>query len=188
MTVQELVQLQVKARMTPPMPGSEWPPSMYYRYLGELAAVIKARVFVELGTCGGGCARHVALRNKSCKVITLDIMKLPQVTLAEKQAPNMEFVLGDSSAMAATIGPKYTSQIDLLFIDTVHEYDFALRELNAWKPYLAPGAIVCFDDLYREGMDKLWRDLPGQKTGYNDLREMHIGGLPTDGGFGALIL
>jgi hypothetical protein len=37
-------------------------------------------------------------------------------------------------------------------------------------------------------MDRLWRELPGEKTEFHALKELHIAGQPDDGGFGALIL
>lgn len=188
MTVQDLINLIPVAYAMKPLPGYEWPPSIYYRYLAELVSRVNGRVFVELGTCGGGCSRHVALKNPNTTVVTIDIAKLPQVTLAEQQSPNFHFYLGDSVELAKTLGEKYSQQIDVMFIDTVHEYDHVMNEFNAWKQYLAKPAIVCFDDLNREGMDRAWRDLPGLKTGFHDLKTLHIAGAPNDGGFGALIL
>lgn len=185
--ISDLLILKLAAEKTEALPGEHWPPSVYYRFLAELVAFQQSRVFVELGTCGGGCARHVAIRNPLAKVITIDIVKEPQVNLIGDLA-NFEFVQGDSALLADTIGMMYEGRIDTLFIDTVHEYNHVMNEFNSWRPYLAPGAVVAFDDLNREGMDRVWRDLPGQKTEFHALKELHIGGAPNDGGFGAIIL
>jgi predicted O-methyltransferase YrrM len=186
--IQDLLNLKNVARSTLPLSGSQWPPSVYYRYLAELVAFQNSRVFVELGTCGGGCSRNVAVRNPTTTVITIDVVKEPQVNLVEKHVSNFKFVQGDSAELAKTIGEKYKGLIDTLFIDTVHEYNHVMKEFNAWKLYLAPNAVVVFDDLNRNSMDKVWADLPGIKTEFNALKEMHISGSPSDGGFGALIL
>lgn len=188
MTIADLLNLQQQAINMAPQQGPEWPPSVYYRYLGLLLQKLTPKVFVELGTDGGGCARTVARMNPDAKIITIDLVSLKQAQLAAQTTPNMECVLGDSVKTAKTIGAKHRGQISLLFVDTVHEYDHALAEFTAWREYLAPGAVVCFDDLYREGLDRLWADLPEPKTKYHDLAAMHVGGSPTDGGFGALIL
>jgi cephalosporin hydroxylase len=149
---------------------------------------MKPQVFVELGTCGGGAARNVAMVNPDVLVISIDVNKLPQVSLIERDCKNFRFVCGDSVGLAETIGKENTGKIGVMFIDTIHEYQHTMNEFNAWRPYLADGAVVCFDDLNRQGMDRVWRELPGIKTGFSDLSAMHISGSPTDGGFGALII
>lgn len=188
MTIDELLKLKSIAWKMPALHGGEWPPSVYYRYIAELVTIQNSKVFVELGTCGGGCARNVAIKNPKTIVITIDIDPLPQAYLAARQNTNISIHRGDSVELAHVLGLKYIGIIDTLFIDTVHEYDHVMREFHAWKPYLAPGAVVLFDDLNREGMDRVWHDLPGEKTEFSALKEMHIAGSPNDGGFGALIL
>lgn len=36
--------------------------------------------------------------------------------------------------------------VDLLFIDSSHTREATLQEWHAWRPRLAPGALVVFDD------------------------------------------
>jgi cephalosporin hydroxylase len=36
--------------------------------------------------------------------------------------------------------------VDLLFIDSSHEREPTLAEVATWRPVLAPGALVVFDD------------------------------------------
>jgi predicted O-methyltransferase YrrM len=147
---------------------------------------MKPEIFLELGTCGGGASRHVATKNPDVKVISIDVTKLPQVS--EIACPNFQFILGDSIETAKTLGPQYQGKIGIIFIDTIHEYQHTMNEFNAWKSYMAPGGIMFFDDLYRQGMDRVWKELPETKTEFHALSKMHIGGSPTDGGFGAIIL
>lgn len=184
-TIKQLKEMASEACNTQPLPGPEWPPSIYYRYLGIVARNISCRNFVELGTDGGGAARSVAMMSPGTNVITIDIRKAPTVDMIN--LPNFKFVQGDSVALAETIGPTIDQELDLLFIDTVHEYDHAMAETNAWVKYMPVGAVICYDDLYRPGLERLWNDLPFQKTGYRDLHVLHIGGVPTDGGFGVAI-
>jgi predicted O-methyltransferase YrrM len=39
-----------------------------------------------------------------------------------------------------------SGRIDLLFVDCGHEHEMVLDEVRAWRPRLAPGALVVFDD------------------------------------------
>ena len=43
-------------------------------------------------------------------------------------------------------GPGAVTGVDLLFIDSSHERDPTLAEVATWRPALAPGAMVVFDD------------------------------------------
>jgi len=185
-TVADLVALGREALAASPHPDPRWPPSVYYRYLSAVAGRLNAKTFVELGTCGGGASLTVAVNNSSTKVITIDVDKYPQVAPIEEMCSNFFFHRGDSIELADTLG-QANAPIDLLFIDTTHTYEQTMGEFNAWLPYMAKGGVVCFDDLYRPGMDVVWAALPEPKTGIHDLKRMHVGGSPTDGGFGASV-
>ena len=43
-------------------------------------------------------------------------------------------------------GPVAVAGVDLLFIDSSHELEPTLAEVATWRPVLAPGALVVFDD------------------------------------------
>lgn len=44
-----------------------------------------------------------------------------------------------------------TLPIDLLYIDTVHEYEFLKKELENWLPVIGPHTMVVFHDTHRGG-------------------------------------
>jgi len=49
----------------------------------------------------------------------------------------------DSRSVAAA----WTGQdVGLLFVDGDHRYESVSADIRAWRPYLAPGALVAFDD------------------------------------------
>jgi hypothetical protein len=52
--------------------------------------------------------------------------------------------------------------VDLLFVDSSHERAATVREYEAWRPALAPGAIVAFDDYDHP-------DYPGVAQAISDL-------------------
>ncbi len=155
--------------------------------MAAIAGRLNAKVFVELGTCGGGASLTVASRNSGTKVVSIDLDKYPQVAGIEELCSNFFFYKGDSIAMAEKLGPDL-ALIDLLFVDTTHTYEQTMGEYKAWLPYMRKGGVICFDDLYRPGMNVVWDALPSPKTGIHDLKRMHVGGSPTDGGFGAVIV
>ena len=106
---------------------------------------------------------------------------LENIAHIEERCKNFTFMRGDSVALAPDIGRLGT--VDMLFIDTTHTRKRTLDEFNAYEPYLAHNAVICLDDLFRPGMEEAWSELPGNKV---RLDKLHIGGAPTDGGFGVL--
>lgn len=160
-----------------------FPPSPYYRFLALLAEYTQARLSVELGVCGGGGSLHLAMFSQV--VVGVD------VTMAEYQSnirwikrnyPNFHFLQGDSILSASQIYDAF-GDIDILFIDTTHTYEQTMAEFRAYQPYLSPNAIICLDDLYRQGMDRAWNEIPGNKIRFDFL---HPSQSPTDGGFGVI--
>jgi predicted O-methyltransferase YrrM len=181
-TIARLLDLQREAFALKVDPNPNYPPSVYYRYTALVVKELSAKVFVELGCCGGGCSRTVAMHNPATKVVTIDNDKLPQVSPIEVLCPNFEFRLGDSIGLSEEIGNLY-KPIDVLFIDTTHEYEQTMGEYNAWLPYMKDGGVILFDDLYRDGTTKAWHEISGTKTAYDGLHVMH-----DNSGFGALIV
>lgn len=78
-------------------------------------------------------------------------------------SPFWQYVSG-SSQDAATVekvrqaltlrvdgGEEITLPIDILYIDTVHEYEFLKKELETWLPLIGPHTLVLFHDTHRGG-------------------------------------
>lgn len=168
-----------------PDPDNEevtFPPSPYYRFLKLLAAHIKSRLSVELGVCGGGGSLHLAMGSR--QVIGIDHAwdHEANITWIINHYRNFIFLQGDSVALAPVIYHNH-GQVDLLFIDTTHTYEQTMAEYEAYEPYLSERAIVCLDDLFREGMDQAWDEMPDNKVRFDFL---HPSQSPTDGGFGVI--
>lgn len=164
--------------------GGLFPPSIYYRFFQLVAEQAKPKVMVVLGVCGGGDCYHLAKGNPDGQVVGVDITydHPEQLEFIKANCPNFEFWLGDSTESARAVFEKY-GQIDFLFIDTTHVLDATVAEFGAWKPFLTPGAIVCFDDLFRTEMAGVWEGLPEPKTRMDWL---HDGTPDVGGGFGVL--
>lgn len=164
-----------------PYPDPRFPPSPYYRFLKILATQLRPKLSVELGVCGGGGSFYLATGYPNGTVVGIDLVDdhPENINFILGQCPNFRFWLGDSVKVAPGAHRKY-GEVGVLFVDTIHTYGRTLAEFRAWEPYLAEGAVVCFDDLLRFEMGEIWNDLPGPKL---RLDELHA---TAEGGFGVL--
>lgn len=165
--------------------GGLFPPSKYYAYFQKIAEAFKPKVSVVLGVCGGGDCYHLCKGNPAGTVIGVDIARdhEEQMKFIESKYHGFKFWLGDSITSAPQIHGEHGG-IDFLFIDTSHDEGMLDKEWAAWKPYLRHGAICCFDDIFRPGMQEAWERLPQPKVRMDWL---HDGSYPHGGGFGVLI-
>lgn len=170
----------------PVYPDERFPPSVYYRFLRLLATAKRPRLSVELGVCGGGGSFHLLLGWEGGRVVGIDIANDHPENIAWMLAnfPNFQFWKMDS-VDASDLFVMAHEKIDILFIDSVHTYEHASMEFEAYHPVLADNAVVVLDDLFRPGLERLWQELPGDKI---RLDRMHESGSPTDGGFGVVLL
>jgi predicted O-methyltransferase YrrM len=105
----------------------------------------RRRRVVELGTATGWTAAALALADRRRGVISYD-----PVVRAERE--RYLGLLGATTrarvVLLAARGEEAarTEPVDLLFIDSSHERAATLAEWHAWRPRLAPGALVVFDD------------------------------------------
>lgn len=114
------------------------------RVLLELAA--GRRRVVELGSATGWTAIALALSDPERTVLSFDPVAYPRreryLALAGGDvARRLEFVQGPGEQ-----GAHRAHDVELLFVDSSHEREPTLRELAAWRPRLAPGALVVLDD------------------------------------------
>lgn len=167
-----------------PYPDPRFPPSAYYRFLEVLARELQPQLSVELGVCGGGGSLHLCRGWLAGRVVGVDVSnEYPeQIQYILDNFPNFTFWRGDSVEAAGQVYERY-GRVEILFIDTTHTREQTLAEYSAWRPYLAPGAIVLFDDLYRPGMLEAWDELPGRKL---RLDRLHDGSPGVGGGFGVI--
>lgn len=105
------------------------------------------RTVVELGTCKAWTAIALAMADDQRRVVTYDpIVQHPRdcyLALAPADVRN-RITLVDLPGETGPIDG--LRDVDFLLIDSSHERQPTVREYNVWKPVLAPGAIVVFDD------------------------------------------
>ncbi len=135
-------------------------------FLGELAFYQRARTIVELGCYVGWTSAHLALGQQAAgpggKLWCLDydarFLDAARTNLARLGlAGQVEFVRGmslDAYTLAAL-----PAEIDLLFIDTSHEYQATLDEISAYLPRLASGGLIALhDSISQDGVRRAIRD------------------------------
>jgi predicted O-methyltransferase YrrM len=100
---------------------------------------------VELGTAAGWTAISLALAHPRLQVTTYDPVvhdhRERYLKLAGEAAARVDFVRAPGSR-----GPTQPDSVELLFVDSTHEQEATVAELEAWRPCLAPGAAVAFHD------------------------------------------
>jgi len=117
---------------------------------------------VELGTAQGWTSISLALARPGREVVTYDPFERPQprsylALVPEDVRRRVTLVLGPGES-----GPRSDRPVDLLYIDSSHEREATVRELEAWRPVLRDGAVVVFDDFAHP-------DFPGVTEAVSDL-------------------
>jgi predicted O-methyltransferase YrrM len=117
------------------------------RDLAILLSLARGRQHVaELGTGTGWTALALALDSSSRRVWSYD--PVPRAAIADYRRlvgqdtrSRVEMVTAAGAA-----GPPEGVTFDLLYIDSSHERDETITEVQAWRPALRAGALVVFDD------------------------------------------
>jgi predicted O-methyltransferase YrrM len=117
---------------------------------GHLATLLELargrRNVVELGTGTGWASAALVVDDPQRRVLSFDpIVRTERerylALIEDSQRARIELVAepgGEGTARAAGV--------ELLFIDSSHEREPTVAEFRAWRPRLAPGAVVVFDD------------------------------------------
>jgi len=151
-------------------PGVE---AHYYRFFYFLAKELKPKLIVELGTHTGISSACLAVGSPESRVITLDNKDRVMPACAYD---NIEYLVQDS---LIDVG---VTDIDILFIDTLHDGQRTIKEYELYKDKMAAKSIIFFDDVnLNKSMVKFWKELnpKGEKI------SLPVHG---DAGFGAILI
>jgi len=134
----------------------ELPPSDITDHLPTLfCEILKARpaLVVELGTRGGDSTKAIlgAAHIAGSHMLSVDIDDCSKVVYESKYRSIWRFVQADDVVFAGEFKDwceknRLPSSIDVLFIDTSHEYDHTRREIEAWFPLLSEKGKAIFHD------------------------------------------
>ena len=152
----------------------------YYRLLHEIGLRFRPRRVLEIGTYEGVSAAHLAA-DPGTLVVTVDVVPAATEKARAIGLQNVRAIAHDSVSLGAKISRgefPIAVPFDLLFVDGESNFNQAYGEYMAFRPLMAPGGVVLFDDIRlpmetRE-MDVFWdyvvdpkAELPGMhKTGF----------------------
>ena len=105
------------------------------------------RTVVELGTGTAWATAALVVADPARRVLSFDPVLRPEREryldlLGDEQRARIELVEGPGAEGAA----RAAGGVEMLFIDSSHEREPTVEEFTAWRPLLAPGAVVVFDD------------------------------------------
>jgi predicted O-methyltransferase YrrM len=139
------------------------------RDLRTLLSVAGRRAHVvELGTATGWTAISLALADPGRRVTTFDIVPRPEPARYLRLAGADARARIELVTAAGADGPRDDRPVDLLYIDSSHERQATVAEVHAWRPVLAFGAAIVFDDYDHP-------DYPGVREA---VRELKLDGRP----------
>lgn len=164
-------------------------PRPYYRLFYHLAKRLQPGFIVELGGWQGTAAAHFAAGNPQATVITIDHHTDPgdeahreKMIEASGQYKNMIYLRGWTWDVVDYVR-SFEKPLEILFIDSWHDYEHAKRDWELYSPLLSSPALVICDDITTDRgpvidrMDLFWEELPGQKflkTGLHDSSSRNI--------------
>jgi predicted O-methyltransferase YrrM len=111
-----------------------------------LALARGCRRVVELGTASAWTAISLVLADRQRVVVSYDPVAREReryLRLIDRNARERLRLIGLPGARGR---PEQSEAVDLLYIDSSHDRDDTLREVDAWRPALKPGSLIVFDD------------------------------------------
>lgn len=131
----------------------------YYRLLWELVKQKRPACTIEVGVDKGGSTLTLAQANPAGKVVSIDIDRAACENarkIAEAHhLTNLTVVCDDSMRYIQSWDRE--KKIDLLFLDGAHDFEHCYGEYAAYRPFIAEGGIILFDDIHEgKQMDAAW--------------------------------
>jgi predicted O-methyltransferase YrrM len=150
------------------------PPQPYYKMFYLIAKEFQPGVVVELGSWRGWAAAHFAVGNPAGHVATVDIHREDKNAQAEVRAlqsryPNLTYYNSWTWDPNTVEEISRFGKIDVLYMDAWHEYEYMMKDWEAYLPLLSDTALVIVDDVMDApgatvDMVKFWDGLPAAKV------------------------
>jgi hypothetical protein len=120
------------------------------------------RHVVELGTGTAWTAISLATARADREVVTYDpVLRAERERYLALVSPRVRARVRFTNEPGST-GPRDGVEVDLLSIDSTHERQVVLDEMDAWRPALRAGALVVLDDFAHP-------DFPGVREAVHEL-------------------
>jgi len=139
-------------------------PANYYFFLAGLVKTQGLARILEIGTNYGGSIMSMSrgLPDQDIEnslLMTVDIVMKNDAGFAKY--PHIKRIEGDSldKKVAERVAGHFEGEIDMLYIDSVHEYEDTKKNIGIYAGMLNPKYVVLDDIRQSEGMRRLWNEL-----------------------------
>lgn len=146
-------------------------PTSYYFFLSGFVMTQGLTHILEIGTNYGGSIMSISKGlhedDIACsKLVTVDIVRKNEEGF--KKYPHINRIEGDSldEEVAKKVMASFSRDIDLLYIDSLHEYEHTKENINIYTDKLKPRYVILDDIRQCDDMKKLWNELE-EKFGDN---------------------
>lgn len=139
-------------------------PTSYYFFLAGLAGSQNLTRTLEIGTNSGGSImsiskgldKHGVIKSQ---LVTVDIVRKNEEGFVKY--PHVRRIIGDSlnEKVIEEAVALFDEEIDLLYLDAVHEYEHTKKNMDIYAGRLNPRYVVLDDIRQCDDMRKLWGDL-----------------------------
>lgn len=148
----------------------------YYLYLQALVRILRPRLILELGTdIGRSAAFMMTALPLNSRLVTVELGPQPRTDLVPFAGDQRLSILHGDSRDLSVYGMLDVRFIDLLYIDSDHNYEQVRAEWDLYRHFMAPGAVVAMDDIHlNPGMERFWNELPFTKVDAG--RDIHVSG------------
>jgi predicted O-methyltransferase YrrM len=181
MTTDQLIEISFFAPFADPRVFGRDCSNPYYDFVTHVVRELGASSVLELGTYSGGSTSYLAAARSECKVLTIDFEPKPGAAERLGGFANVEILVADTLSTSTVQRAQDASPFDLIFFDSLHEYNQISQEWNLYRPLLRPRGVALFDDIpINEGMMRFWNELEGQKQPLNHLHHSGFGALIVD--------
>jgi cephalosporin hydroxylase len=145
-------------------------PTNYYFFLAGFVRSRRLAHILEIGTNYGG---SIMSMSKGLHEDDIAGSRLVTVDIAYKndegfrKYPHIRRIQGDSlnENVARKILESFDKEIDLVYIDSVHEYEHTKKNIDIYAGKLNPGYVILDDIRQCDSMRRLWSEL---KKGFGD--------------------
>ena len=139
-------------------------PTSYYYFLAGFVKTLRLTHLLEIGTNYGGSIMsmskglHEGDVAKS-RLVTIDLIRKNDKGF--KRYPNIKRIKGDSLDIgtAKKVAGCFDREIDLLYIDSLHEYKHTKDNIGIYGSKLKPKYMILDDIRQCSEMERLWSEL-----------------------------
>ena len=139
-------------------------PTNYYHFLSGLVRSERLTYILEIGTHFGGSimsmSRGLSFKNISkSRFLTVDITR--KNDRGFREYPHIKRIQGDSldEKVIKEAIEYFDRPIDILYIDSLHEYGHTKKNMEIYGGSLNPKYIILDDIRQCTSMQKLWREI-----------------------------